>query len=295
VMKKAFILVRHAEDAADRGEARARVREAMARVEDQPARKWLARRAAQTCKGAGIYDDAFEWFALARELNAEDPRALVDIESERAIALVETNRIAEGEEVLKGALRIAESIPRPNVYSTYPLLQLAKLALEKHDLAAAEANLARVDAIMNELVGAKTAVGILPRATQVRLLCEQGEAARAETLAVASIDAAEEYGLYVEAQYLREELAEIMLARGDANAAVEQLRAILELPSRSPMRARVYSMLARAQRANGRDADAVSSLRAAAALVDGSLAGDHPLRIEVERELATLTAAVPYR
>ena len=40
---------------------------------------------------------------------------------------------------------------------------------------------------------------------------------------------------------------------------------------------------------------AVSSLRAARALVEESLAADHPLRVEIERDIATLTATTPYR
>jgi tetratricopeptide (TPR) repeat protein len=295
VMQKASILLSHASDAPTRDDVRSRVREALHRVKDQPARAWLLRRAASTCLDAGIYDDALEYLALARELHADLKVILVDIDAQMGVAFVETNRLKEAEAVYRRALDVAESLPRPSFYEIYIRLRLAQLALEKNELDAAEAELARLDGAIELLLGPKSLARILPRAAQVRLMRERGDAAAAETLAIASMREAEDGGLVGEADDLRVELAEIALGRGDANSAIDHLREVLQLPSRSPMRARIYTTLARAQRAIGRDADATSSLRAAVSLADGALAPDHPLRIEAERELATLTATAPYR
>ena len=295
VMQKAFILLSHASDAGARDEVRARVRDAVHRVKDQPARRWLLRTAASTCADAGIYDDALEYLALARTANAGHATSLVDIEAQIGTALAETHRWTEAEAAYRRALAIAESLPRPNFYEAYALLRLVQLAIDRGDVAGAQADLERTDAKIDLLLGPKTLARVLPRAARVRVMRERGDATGAEALATESLREAEEGGLVGEAEDLREQLGEIALARGDAKAAIDHLREVLQLPSRSPMRARVYTALARAQRAIGRDADAVSSLRAARALVDGSFAADHPVRVEVERDLATLTATAPYR
>ncbi len=294
VMHKASVLLSHASDLA-RDDARARVREAVERVKEQGAYGWFLRAAAQTCIDLGIYDDALAYLALARKLHADKPTSLVDIDVQTGVVYVETNRPKEADSAFTRALAIAESLPRPNFYEVFALLQVAQLALDRTDIAAAEATLARIDATIELLLGPKSLARLIARAAHVRVMRERGDAGGAETLAVASMREAEDGGLVGEAESLRAELAEIALARGDASAAIEHLRTILQLPSRSPTRARIYSTLSRAQRAVGRDADAMSSLRSAIALVDGALAPDHPLRIDVERDLATLTATTPYR
>ena len=295
LMQKALIQLGHAEDALARDDVRARVRDAVARVKEDPGRKWFLRTAARTCMASGLYEDALALLVAARPLNEDDPASLADVEAEIGVTLASANRMKEGEDHLRLALAIAGRPPRPHAFELYPLLQLARLELERENAPAAEAFLARVEAIAESLLGPATAVHLLARPVRVRALRERGDAAGAETLATASLREAEEIGLVSEAEDLREELGEMALARGDTKAAIDHLREVLQLPSRSPMRARTYTTLARAQRATGRDSDAVSSLRAAVALVDGALPHDHPLRIEVERELATLTAAVPYR
>jgi tetratricopeptide (TPR) repeat protein len=287
----AWIQLDHADDALARDEVRARVREAIARVEDGADLKWLVRNAARTCHSAGLYDDALAYFARAASL-FDDPRVLVELEAQ---TLAETHRARDGEESLRHALSIAETIERPHMYEVGPLIELAKLAQDRGAFAEAEAALTRADAVLESMFGAGSAACILPRPVRVRLMRERGDAIAAETLATSSLRDAERFELNDEADQLREELAEIALARGDAKGAVEQLRAVLRRPSREAMRAGVYAMMARAQRVLGRDVEALSSLRAAAALVDGALALDHPLRLDVERELATLTAVAPYR
>jgi tetratricopeptide (TPR) repeat protein len=294
VMHKASVLLSHANDLA-RDDARASVREAVERVKDQGAHGWFLRGAAQTCIDLGIYDDALAYLALARKLHTDRPTGLVDIDVQTGVVHVETNRTKDAESAFRRALAIAESLPRPNFYEVFVLLQVAQLALDRADFTAAEATLARIDRATELLLGPKSLARLIARAAHVRAMRERGDVGGAETLAVASMREAEEGGLVGEAESLRAELAEIALARGDANAAIEHLRTILQLPSRSPTRARIYFALSRAQRAVGRDADAVSSLRSAVALVDGALAPDHPVRIDVERDLATLTATTPYR
>jgi tetratricopeptide (TPR) repeat protein len=295
VMHKASVLLSHASDALAREDARARVREAVERVKGQGGRGWFLRSAASVCTGVGIYDDALEYLGETRKLHAKYPAALVDIDVQTGIVYVETNRAKEAEAIFMRALAIAESLPRPNFYEVFVLLQVAQLALDRADVAAAEATLARIDATIELLLGPKSVARLIARPAQVRVMRERGDVAGAETLAVSSMRASEDGGLVGEAENLRAELAEIALARGDANGAIEHLRTILQLPSRSPTRARIYATLSRAQRAVGHDVDAVTSLRAARALTEGSLASDHPVRVEVERELATLTATAPYR
>jgi len=295
VMRKAEILVSHATDAIPREDARARLREAVERVQNQAAHPWFLRFVARTAADIGLYDDALEYLATAQELLAGEPTSLLDVEVQKGAVFAETNRLKEARSAFERALAIAEGLPRPNFYEVWAQFHLAQLALDRGDVAEAEATLARVDAIIETLLGPKTAARLIARAAQIGVLRERGDAAGAETLAVASLREAEERGLVSEAEALREQLAEIALARGDAKAAIEHLREVLQLPSRSPKRARTYATLARAQRAVGRDADAISSLRAAGALADGALGPDHPVRIEVERDLATLTATAPYR
>ena len=295
VMRKAEILISHASDTLTREDARARVHEAVERVKNQAAYAWFLRFAARTCTDMGIYDDALEYLSTARNLLAGEKTAMLDAEVQTGATFAETNRAKEAKTAFERALAIAETLPRPNFYEVWALMPLAQLALDGGDVPGAEATLARIDATIELLLGPGTLARLLPRALQVRVMRERGDAAGAEALALASMREADEGGLVSEAEALREELGEIALGRGDAKAAIEHLREVLQLPSRSPMRARTYATLARAQRAIGCDPDAVSSLRAAAALVDGALAPDHPVRLEVERDLATLTATAPYR
>jgi tetratricopeptide (TPR) repeat protein len=294
VCKKAQILLSHASDALAREDARARVREAVERVKDQGAYAWFLRQAASTCTDIGLYGDALDYLARARKLDEEDHATLLIVDVQTGIALGEMNRPKDAKAAFDRALAIAETLPRPNIYEVWTLLALARMQLAGGDVTGAEAALARADATTELMLGPKSLARLILAASQVRVMRER-DAAAAETFATASLQEAEEEGLVPESEDLRTELGEIALARGDAKAAIEQLREVLQLPSRSPMRARVYTTLARAQRAIGRDADALSSLRSATALVDGALAPDHPIRIEIDRDLATLTATAPYR
>src|SRR6185312_8333282 len=201
----------------------------------------------------------------------------------------------EAESWYERVLVTMESFPAPHLYVIDSLTRLAEVAIARHDLEAAERRLARAESLARGVFGAASAAFTRTRHARVRLALARGDVIAAESMATAGIDEAERFDFGYVANQLRYELADLALSRGDAAKAGVLAREILKVPSRHPHRARAYALLARSHRAAGNEADALAALRAAASLSSGALAGDHPIRVDVERELALLGAPSPYR
>ncbi len=294
-VRRARILLAHADDATARDEVLARVREAIALVpEGDGARPSVLQTAAATCGRAGLFEEALSILRRALPI-AEDARERSAAESTIGLLHEDNGELDEAATYYARALATAETIAGPHVYESAPLIGLGDVATLRGDFASAEKHLARAEALASDVFGVTSVAMMLTRPARVRLLRARGDAAGAESLATRELAIATRFELAQVGEELRTELAELALSRLDARAAVAHVRAILQVPSRHPGRARAYTILARALHSLGDDAEAFSALRAALALTSDVLASDHPIRVEVEREFALISAASPYR
>jgi tetratricopeptide (TPR) repeat protein len=292
--RRAWAMLRHAEETTSRDEALARVREAVDVLPDTDgSRVDLLQTAASTCGRAGLFDESLSLVNRALALASESVRERVFLEHTKAFLYQETRKLDDAAAWYARAITTAETMNAPHIHAARPLLAFADLAMELGDLDAAEERLARAEATLSNTFGFQSAAFFDTRDVRAKLLRLRGDAKSAETIATEGLAASLRFELDSDAY--RSELAELALARGDARAALPHLRAILQTPSRYPGRAHVYVMLARALRSLGNDTEALSALRAASALVTDVFAHDHPTNQDIERELAQLTAASPYR
>ncbi|HEY1959400.1 MAG TPA: hypothetical protein VGH28_27505 [Polyangiaceae bacterium] len=293
--RRASVLLNHAEDAPTRDAVLSLVREATTLVPDgDDARGSVLRRAAWVCVQSGLHAEALALFGLALS-DASNVRVRADLEHCIGAIHEENRRLVDAKAWYARALATAQEAPLPLLDSIAPLFDFADVAMKENDLAAAEEWLARAEALVADVLGPTSAAFVVTRARRAELLQLRGEVSEAERVAAEALEDASRYRLDDEAHELRRRLAELALVRGDAACAVAHVRTILGAPSRHPMRARDYSVLARAHRELGKDDEALAALRSASALVEGAFASDHPLCVEIERERAQLTARSPYR
>jgi len=294
-VRRAWILLSHAEDAPAREETLALVREATTLVGDGDVmRERVLLRAASICFGSGLYAEALSLLGAALSLTTNVRRRA---HAERTIGAIHEDhwRLAEAKTWYARALATADGAPAPLLDAVSPALDRADVAMKEEDFETAERWLARGESMIADVFGETSAAFVGTRARRVELMRLRGEASAAERVAAEALEAAQRFALSEDADALRYELAELVHARGDAAAAVAHLRDLLRAPTRYPPRARAHVLLARSLRALGKEAEASAALRAASTLVGGILPSDHPLSLEIELELAQLDATSPYR
>jgi tetratricopeptide (TPR) repeat protein len=284
----------HAEEATDRAQVLARVRELVATFSpNDGGRVAMLQSAVAVCGRAFLFDEAHAIVDLA--MPAAHVRERLNLETTKGMLYARTDRPDEAVRWLERAIATAETLNAPHVHAAKPLLELADVEMDRDDLDAAERAVARAEALRSSVFGTGSAAFVETRAIRVVLLRVRGEAQAAEKTAREALAAATRFAQGDEIELHRLELADLAMMRGDAREAISHLRAILQTPSRSVQRVYAYKTLAGALKSAGDDVESLAALRSAGALAFELLPHDHALRLDIERELAQLGATTPYR
>jgi tetratricopeptide (TPR) repeat protein len=290
--RRASTLLGQTEQARARDEVLSLVREAVAVVpEADGAFGYVLRDAGDHCARVGLFDASVAYHE--RALALLDERHRTNLATTIGMTLENANRIDDAIRWYERAFAEAESVGP--AHGITPIDQLACAWMQQGDLDAAERHLARAEALSVNVFGAGAASEVTLRNSRVRILRARGENAAAEAIALDAHQQARRFGLADVAEGVEYELAELALARGDANAAVTYFREGLKAPGIHPFRAHYFVQLAKALHALGKREDALVALRSAAVIAEGALAHDHPIRIDLDRELALHGATSPYR